>query len=109
MAFDRQIELVALHALAIIADADQAAAAVTKCDIDLAGACIEGILGQFLDDARRALDHFARSDAVGDPFRKSANLHSPSLVLYQARRQSAASAIRSIKARTLAVSSLAEG
>jgi hypothetical protein len=109
MAFNRQIELVLIHAFAIIADADQGPAAIAKGDVDPARPGIDGILGQFLDDARRALDHLARGDAVGDAFRKSANLHGAVLPPYWLRRQSASSAMSSMKARTLPDNRRAEG
>ena len=43
-----------------------AAAAALGHDVDACRAGIERILDQFLDDARRPLDHFAGGDAVDD-------------------------------------------
>ena len=68
MALDREREVGGIHAAAVIGDADQAAAAARQHHLDLARAGVERILDQFLDDRRRALDHFARGDAVDEGF-----------------------------------------
>ena len=68
VALDREREIVARHADAVVADADQPAAAAVGQNLDAGRAGIEGVLHQFLDDARRPLDHLARGDAVDDAF-----------------------------------------
>ena len=65
---DRQSEVGAGHAAAIIGDGDLSPAAAVGEDIDPARAGIDGILDQFLDHARRTLHHLARGDAVDDLF-----------------------------------------
>ncbi len=62
------------------ADADQAAAAAVGEHVDAARAGIERVLDQFLDHARRALDHLARGDAVDEAFRKLADGHERDVV-----------------------------
>ena len=53
-----------VHASAVVGDADQATAAACRDDLDAACAGIERVLDQFLDHARRTLDHFAGGDLV---------------------------------------------
>ena len=64
VAVDRQLEIGARHAVAIVGDADQAAAAAIGQHVDAMRAGIERVLDQFLDHARRPLDHLAGGDAV---------------------------------------------
>ncbi len=75
MALDRQSEVGAGHAAAIVGDGDFPPAAAVSEDIDPAGAGIDGILDQFLDDARRTLHHLARGDAVDDLFGQLSDGH----------------------------------
>ena len=75
VAFDRERQIGARHALAVIADADQPAAAAVGEDVDAARAGIERVLDQLLDHARRTLDHLAGGDAVDDGFGKLADGH----------------------------------
>ena len=75
VALDREREIGARHALAVVGDADQAAAAAVGEHVDAARAGIERVLDQFLDHARRALDHLAGGDAVDDGFGKLADGH----------------------------------
>ena len=71
MALDREIEVGARHAGAVVGDADEPAAAAVGRDLDPRGAGVERVLDQFLDHARRALDHLAGGDAVDQWFRKA--------------------------------------
>ena len=66
MAFDREREIVARHAAAVVGDADAPPPAAIGEDIDAARAGIDGIFHEFLDGARGPLDHFAGGDAVDD-------------------------------------------
>ena len=75
MAFDREREIGPAHALAVVGDADQAAAAAVGEHVDAARAGVERVLDQFLDHARRPLDHLAGGDAVDDAFGKLADGH----------------------------------
>ena len=63
---DRELKIGARHALAVVGDADQPAAAAVGQHVDPARAGIERVFDQFLDDARRPLDHLAGGDAVDD-------------------------------------------
>src|SRR5207249_3103629 len=49
MALDREVELVAAHALAVVADRDQTLAAVAQYHLDVLRAGVDRILDQFLD------------------------------------------------------------
>ena len=75
VALDREREVVAGHAGAVVGDADQAASAAVGHDLDVVRAGIERVLDQLLDHARRPLDHLARGDAVDDAFGELANGH----------------------------------
>ena len=75
VALDRQLEIVAGHAGAVVADANEPAAAAVGHDLDMVRAGVEGVLDQLLDHARRALDHLARGDAVDDAFGELADGH----------------------------------
>jgi hypothetical protein len=52
--------------VAVVGDADKAAAAGLDIDANLGGAGVERVLEQFLDDGRRAFDYLAGGDFVGD-------------------------------------------
>ena len=71
----RELEIGARHALAVVGDADQPAAAAVGQHVDAGSAGIERVLDQFLDDAGRALDHLAGGDAVDDRFGQLADGH----------------------------------
>ncbi len=75
VALDRQREVVARHAGAVVADADQPAAAAIGYDLDAGRAGIERVFHEFLDHARRTLHHLARRDAVDDAFGELAYGH----------------------------------
>src|SRR5665647_2713426 len=72
---DRQRQIDARHALAVVADADQPSAAAVGEHVDAARAGVEGILNQFFDDARRPLDHLPGGDAVDDGLGQLADGH----------------------------------
>ncbi len=61
-----QRQLVGSHADAIVADADQADAALFQVDVDAPRTGIERVLDQLLDHGRRPLDHLAGSDLVDE-------------------------------------------
>ena len=63
---DREVEIGARHAGTVVVDPDQPPPAAVGQDLDPAGAGVERILDQFLDHARRALDHLAGGDAVDE-------------------------------------------
>jgi hypothetical protein len=75
MPLDREHEILAAHALAVVANADEPATARFGDDFDAAGAGVERVLDELLDDARGTLDHFAGGDAVDDGFIELANGH----------------------------------
>ena len=75
MAFDREREVGARHALAVVGDADEAPAAAVGEHVDAACAGVERVLDQLLDHARRTLDHLAGGDAVDDGLGKLADGH----------------------------------
>ena len=75
MALDREREVVARHAGAVVGDADQPPAAAVGHDLDARRAGVERVLDQFLDHARRPLDHLAGGDAVDDAFGELADGH----------------------------------
>jgi hypothetical protein len=80
VALDGEREIGAGHAGAVVADADQPAAAAVGQNLDARRAGVESVLYEFLHDARRPLDHLARGDAVDDAFGKLADGHRRYLV-----------------------------
>ena len=80
MALDREREVGARHAAAVVGDADQAAAAAVGHDLDPRRAGVERVLDQFLDHARRPLDHLAGGDAVDDGLAELADGHDRNLI-----------------------------
>ncbi len=66
VAFEGQQGIVAVHALAVVGDADEAAAAGLDFDANAVGAGVQGILQQFLDHGGRAIDNLAGGDLVGN-------------------------------------------
>ncbi len=61
-----QRQVVALHAAAVVGDADEVLAAALDGQLDPRRAGVDGVLQQFLDHAGRSLDHLARGDLVDD-------------------------------------------
>ena len=68
MAIHRQREIAIGHAVAVVGNPDPPPAAAVGENVDPAGAGVDGVFHQFLDHARRTLDHFAGGDAVDDLF-----------------------------------------
>src|SRR5687768_125180 len=75
MAIDRKREVVLRHASAVVGDTDPSLTAAVGEDVDAGRAGVNRVLNQLLDDAGRALDHFACGDAVDDSLRKLADGH----------------------------------
>ncbi len=73
VAFQAEERVVAVHAGAVVGDADEAASARLDDDVDAGGLRVEGVLDQLLDDAGRPFHHFARGDLVGDLFGQQAD------------------------------------
>ena len=71
----RERQLVALDAAAVVAHAAQARAALFDLDLDAARAGIDAVLDQLLEHGRRALDDLAGSDLVDELFGKDADRH----------------------------------
>jgi uncharacterized protein (DUF1697 family) len=68
-------DLVRRDAAAIVLHADEAPAAVADFDANLGRARVEAVLDQLLDGGGGALNNFARSDLVGDFWRKHSDRH----------------------------------
>jgi hypothetical protein len=64
MPCQRQRQLVAGDAMAVVADPDQPRTAVLDLDLDAAGASVQGVVHQFADHGGRPFDHFARGNLV---------------------------------------------
>ena len=75
MALDREFQVGARHAGAVVGHPDQPPTAAVGRDLDAPGARVQRVFGEFLDHARRALDHLARGDAVDERFGKLADGH----------------------------------
>ncbi len=73
VAFEGQQRIVAQHAAAVVANADEAPARVLHLDAKVVAARVERVFQQFFHSRRRTLDHFARGDFIGDNVRKNAN------------------------------------
>ena len=91
MALDRQRQVGAGHALAVVGHANEPPAAAVGEHVDARGAGIERVLDELLDHACRALDHLAGGDAVDDGFGELADGHGR---LAQAAPTLAAAALR---------------
>ena len=61
-----ELRVPAAHPFAVVAHPNQGLAAVLDLDADRPGARVEGVFHELLHDGRRPLDHFPRSDLVGD-------------------------------------------
>ena len=68
VALDREREVLRGHAAAVVGNADPPPPTAVGEDVDPACAGINGVLDEFLDHARRPLDHLAGGDAVDDLF-----------------------------------------
>src|SRR6516225_633776 len=75
MPLHRKRQIGAGHAVTVVGDADQPAAAPVGENIDALRPSIERVLHKFLDHARRAFDDLPGSNAVDDGFAELANRH----------------------------------
>ena len=66
MTLERQPRIIRVHPLAVILDPNLLLAAELDVDDDAAGAGINGVLDEFLDDRGRSLDDLTRRDLVGE-------------------------------------------
>ena len=80
MAFKRQQRVVPHHAVPVVGDADQLAAARLHIDADARGAGVERVFEQLLDHRGRAFDHLTGSDLVRDLVGENVNAAHPSIV-----------------------------
>ena len=64
MPLDGQRKIARVHAVAIVGDADERDTAACRHHVDITRTGIDGVFDQFLNYARRTLDHFAGRDAV---------------------------------------------
>ena len=64
MALEGHLQIGRIHPAPIVTDCQPLAAAILEIDEDLGSPGIDGILHELLDNARRSLDHLARSDPV---------------------------------------------
>ena len=71
----RERQLIALDAAAVVAHAAQSRAALFDLDLDAARAGIEAVLDQLLEHGRRALDDLAGGDLMDELFGKDADRH----------------------------------
>jgi hypothetical protein len=67
--------LLGRYARAIVGDADQLAAGILHVDADVLCPGVEGVLDQFFDHARRALDDFAGGDLLPEVGRENMDFH----------------------------------
>ena len=65
VAFKREESIVLDHAVAVVGDTDELAAAGFDFDTDAGGSGIEGVFEELFDDGGGTLDDFAGSDLVG--------------------------------------------
>ena len=72
----RQRQFVRRDAAPVVADADQAGAALLQVDVHPPGTGIQRVFDQLLDHRRRALDHLAGGDLVDQGVGERADLHS---------------------------------
>jgi hypothetical protein len=87
MALDRQRELVAVHADAVVADDHEALPALLQRHVDARRTGIDRILDQLFQRRGRTLDHLAGGDAIDEGFRQKANRHAAIVPLRAPSRQ----------------------
>ncbi len=75
VALDRQRKILRRHAVPVVDDADELAAAGLDGDLDGAGARIDRVLDQFLHGRGRTLDHLAGGDAIDQDGIEAADVH----------------------------------
>src|SRR5580700_5144312 len=73
VAFKGKQCIVADHAVAVVPDGNERAAASAKLDFDARGAGIEGVFDEFLHHRGRALDDLTSGDLVGNAVGKDAD------------------------------------
>ena len=73
MTLECQKRVIAIHAVAVVGNADELAAACFDFDADPIRAGVQGVLKQFLDHRRGAVDHFAGGNLIGYLIRKNTN------------------------------------
>jgi hypothetical protein len=66
MARYRQRQVFGGNAAAIVADTDEADAALFQVDVDASRAGVQGVFDQFLDDGSRSFDDFASGDLIDE-------------------------------------------
>ncbi len=75
MTLHRQRQFLGIHAVAVVDDLDESAAAILERHVDARRTGIDGVFHQFLDRRCRALDDLAGGDAIDDVGREKANRH----------------------------------
>ena len=73
VALEGEQRVVAIHAVAVVGDADELAAAGFDLDADAAGAGVERVFEQLLDDGGGTIHHLAGGDLVRHLVGKNAN------------------------------------
>ena len=73
VALEGQQGIVAVHAVAVVCDADQPPSAGLDLDADAVGARVQGVLQQFLHHGCRPVHHLACGDLVGNLVGKDAD------------------------------------
>ena len=63
----------AVHPVSVILDEDSLATTVFELDADRRGACVDGVVEEFLDHGSRPLDHFASGDLVDERIAEEPN------------------------------------
>lgn len=73
MSAQRQGQILARDAGAVVADTDQTGAALAEFDVDAVGTGIQTVFQQFLDHRSRTFDDFPGGDLVGQLRRQLTN------------------------------------
>ena len=87
VALQGEARVVRAHALPVVAHPDQCLAAILEFNANGAGARVERVFHQFLDDRCRPLDHLARGDLVGHRGRQDGDRGTHSVATSRARTQ----------------------
>jgi hypothetical protein len=66
MALEGEQRVVAAHAVAVVDDANEFAAASFDLDTNAGGSGVEGVFEELFDYGCGAFDHFTSSDLIGD-------------------------------------------
>ena len=75
VALDRERKVGGGHPGAVVGNLDQSAPSAVSENVDARRPCVQRVLDELLDHARRPLHHLAGGDAVDDCFRELANGH----------------------------------